>query len=140
MVRHHLSHMNFNEMRDKIVELDAKLTQIEGFLAEVTKLDIKSMNQEELDKTTASLYRYETALRSALRLAKRMGLPEEMEQQITTYQRVLRAVHQLEMAYHALQVARMAAGDPIAWVQFGITATAFAFNVGEQIYDSTVGT
>lgn len=78
----------------------------------------------------------EQAYRETLRLQRvimgtmaqmqRMGLPENVTQAMDFIQSLIRAVNALRMAYYALQIARMAAGDPLAWAQFGITAVATA--------------
>jgi transcription initiation factor TFIIIB Brf1 subunit/transcription initiation factor TFIIB len=74
----------------------------------------------DMAEVTSNLVDYEIALRSALRLAKRLGLPEEVNQAIAQIQQTIRIVHQLQMAYNALLLARLSSGDPLAWVQAGI--------------------
>jgi len=128
--------MRYYELVDKVLENEEKLNQMESTINQLTSIDIKGMNEEEIEKATTSLYRYELALRSALRLAKRMGLPDQVEQAIILMQRVQRVVHLLEMTYHALMVAEAAAGNPMAWIswiQFGIYAGTTAVTMGDYM-------
>jgi len=74
----------------------------------------------DMAEATSTLVTYEIALRSALRLAKRLGLPDEVNGAITEIQKLIRIVHQLQMAYLLLTSARAAAGDPLAIFQASI--------------------
>jgi len=56
-------------------------------------------------EATASTVQYLIALRSALRLARRMGLPDEAEHAIITIQRLIRVAYELRLAYLALAAA-----------------------------------
>ena len=48
-------------------------------------------------------------------------------------QRQIRLVWQLKLAYDALQMARMSAGDPFAWLSFGVSAVSTAVMIGNEL-------
>jgi len=77
---------------------------------------------------------YTSALLSGLNLARRMGLPDHMRDQITGIQRMIRMLNALKATYHAVMVARMAAGDPLAWIQAGIAVGTVAMDIGTEVY------
>ena len=85
------------------------------------QLNVREFNSE--------LRKCQTLISHTLHLVERMGLPEDAQKAINMIQQVNRAVNALRLAYNALQTARMAAGDPIAW---GL----FVVQVGTAIYDA----
>lgn len=66
-------------------------------------------------------------------LVERMGLPENAQQAIDMIQQITRAVNSLRLAYNALQTARMAAGDPIAWGLFAVQVGTAIYNAADII-------
>jgi hypothetical protein len=77
----------------------------------------------------------EITLVRCLNLAQRFTGDENLKNGIVTVQRAVMALRTLQMAYRAVQIARMAAGDPLAWLSAGATvATA-----GMTLYDSFIG-
>lgn len=64
---------------------------------------------------------------------RRAGFSEQQQQLIAEIQQLIALFNKLRLSLAALQAARMAAGDPIAWAQFGVTATSFLFDIGEMI-------
>jgi precorrin-3B methylase len=82
----------------------------------------------ELRRILTFYYRY-------LDLLRKLGLPEEASEQIRKLQEIMAAVNSLRLAYGALQAARMAAGDPIAW---GMAAMQAGIAI-DSLYDLTRG-
>ena len=91
------------------------------------------------DQCVGEIRRLESALMRALHLFSILGLPPKIEEQIREIQRIIVAINSLTTAYHALQVARMAAGDPIAWATAGIQVATTIVSLGNQIEYSTRG-
>jgi phage shock protein A len=113
--------MKYQEMEEKVLTLEAQLRDIEASLKTITTEVGTVASQSEVAETIATLNTYVSTLRSATRLAKKLGLPEEFNQVITEIQRVLRLVTALKIAYAALSVV-MAAADPsgISLIKAGI--------------------
>ena len=86
-----------------------------------------------------SLRQYETAVFRALALAKRLGLPEDMVAAADYVQRQIATLRSLELAYYAVQLARMAAGDPLAWAMAGISVVSAAVSIGDMFEYSMRG-
>lgn len=77
--------------------------------------------------------RLQTALSRTISLATRMFGTENIPKGIKLMQRAIVISNQLRLAYAALQAARMAAGDPLAWALAGISAV----EVGVSLYEVT---
>jgi len=92
-----------------------------------------------VEKAYENVRRLETLLYRTLGLVRRMGLPDAMEDQIRDLQRLLAAVNSLRLAYIALQAARMAAGDPIAWGMAAVSGASIAMTADEWLYDMRRG-
>jgi len=60
---------------------------------------------------------------------------DEYNESVRNVQRMITLLYQVQMAYTAVQMARMAAGDPIAWFFAGVTVVTTAVS----LYDSTRG-
>jgi hypothetical protein len=71
----------------------------------------------------------QTVLYRSLELARRLG-DENLDALIRKLQQVLAILNAIRLAYRALQLARMAAGDPIAWALAGLTIAEIALDVG----------
>ena len=82
--------------------------------------DVEIRIRMDMAEATSQLNNYLITLRSAIRLARRMGLPDVVDQQLRQIQQLIRLIYQLRMAYYALLAARTAAGDPLAIAQAGI--------------------
>jgi len=83
--------------------------------------------REELTLDIAQILQFERALNRSLYIVKRLsGGDENLRRTIDSTQRLVAIVNSLRLAYKALQVARMAAGDPIAWATAAIRATCNA--------------
>ena len=91
------------------------------------------------ERCVSEISRLSSALMRALHLFDIMGLPPKVDAQIREIQRIVVAVNSLTTAYHALQVARMAAGDPIAWAVAGIQVATTIVSLGNQFEYSTRG-
>lgn len=85
-----------------------------------------------VDKANAELRKIQGILQGYLGLLHRLGLPEEIDAIITNLQHLIQIVNAARRALIALQALRMAAGDPIAWAQFGLMAGTFAVDISEQ--------
>lgn len=74
----------------------------------------------DMTQATAELTKYMTTLNACLSLARRMGLGEDIEDGIMAIQRMISMLYMLKAAYLAVAAARLAAGDPLAWIQAGV--------------------
>ena len=90
-------------------------------------------------RCVSEIRQLESALMRALHLFSILGLPPKIEEQIREIQRIIVALNSLTATYHALQVARMAAGDPIAWAAAGIQVATTIVSLGNQFEYSTRG-
>jgi len=90
-----------------------------------------TVNVEEARREVARL---QTVLSRSLALSQRMGLPDRASEMIAQIQRIERAVLSLRAAYLALQAARMAAGDPLAWATAGLAVGALALDIGSDVF------
>jgi hypothetical protein len=69
----------------------------------------------DLDLATTSYRKYESVVFTALALSRRLGLPDDMRSAASEMTRQIAILRSLEIAYRAVQIARMSAGDPLAW-------------------------
>lgn len=67
-------------------------------------------------------------------LSGKLSGSENLNQTIRVMQKAIRTAMYLRIALAQLQAARMAAGDPLAWITFGITAATFAADIGMEMY------
>jgi len=79
------------------------------------------------------MFVYKNTLSNIIRLSRQMGLPPEIDQQAARIQRLITLLNAAIAAYRAVQIARMAAGDPIAWIQAGIEGVGLAVTVTSSI-------
>jgi hypothetical protein len=77
----------------------------------------------------------EIILIRCLNLAQRFTGDENLKNGIATIQKAIMTLRTLQMAYHTVQMARMAAGDPLAWLYAG----SMVASAGMTLYDSFVG-
>jgi len=82
----------------------------------------------------AELRKMQTILYRSLSLADRLGLANtaDIRQRIAL-------LNQLRLAYKAVQAARMAAGDPLAWALALLSVAEVAVSLGEEFTRETVG-
>lgn len=88
-----------------------------------------------VEKAYEEVRRLQTVLYRSLGLAARLTGDENLIRGIRTMQRAIAIANQLRLALLALQAARMAAGDPLAWAMFGISVTTFALGVGDTMME-----
>ena len=112
--------MKYDELQDKVLALEAQLKDIDSSLKGMVTSTGAIASQSDIALSIATLNEYTHTLTSAMRLAKRCGLPEEFHNAVTEIQRILRLINMLKIAYLALAAARVAAGDPLAIAQAGI--------------------
>ena len=105
---------------DRLAKLEADIAEIERAVQATSAEVAGTTTRSEVALSIATLNEYIHTLNSAMRLAKRAGLPEEFSRYVTEIQRIIRLINQLKIAMYALQAARMAAGDPLAIAQAGI--------------------
>jgi len=82
--------------------------------------------------------RLQTILYRSLGLARRLG-GENLEQLVTVMQRTITIANRLRLALRALQLARMAAGDPLAWALAGISGVEVAIDIGDVFIREETG-
>jgi hypothetical protein len=83
----------------------------------------------------SELRKLEIGLIRCLNLAQRFTGDENLKKGIATIQRSIMMLRTLQIAYHAVQIARMSAGDPLAWFSAATTVAA----TGMSLYDSLQG-
>jgi len=88
---------------------------------------------ESLEMLDRQTYRTVSTLQQALSLTRRMNLPENYVMAIDTVNRMIITVNALTAAYYAVLAARMAAGDPLAWIGAGIAVGGAAISVGTAV-------
>lgn len=89
------------------------------------------VNVEDAYKEVRKL---ETILARSLNMVKRLsGGDENLQTTIDRIQRLITVVNSLRLAYRALQLARMATGDPIAWGLAIISGAEVAFTVADSM-------
>jgi len=86
-----------------------------------------------VEKAYTEVRRLQTALYRSLDLAARLTGDENLERGIRTMQRAIAIANQLRLALIALQAARMAAGDPLAWIQAGVAVGTLAMDIGTEV-------
>jgi len=112
--------MNYNELVEKVLALELQLKEIEAAVRSTSAEVAGTTTRSELALNIATLNEYIHVLNSAIRLAKRVGLPDDFAKYATEIQRIIRIINQLKIAYYALSAAEMAAGDPLAYIRAGI--------------------
>ena len=76
--------------------------------------------------------RLETVLYRTLGVLRRLTGSEEISYVIAKMQRAIMIANQLRLAILALQAARMAAGDPVAWALAGVSIAEVGLNVASE--------
>lgn len=109
------------------------IQQIYSLLIEIDRLlktiDVNLERTEKQSKrNTESFRQLEAAAMRYLLIARRMGLPEEVNALLTKVSQVIVAIRQLELTVYAAQAALAGAG-PIGWLVLGASAayTALSF-------------
>lgn len=75
----------------------------------------------------------QTAISHALNLTVKLTGDENLKKAVAGIQRYLAWLNRLRLAYRAVQLARMAAGDPLAWALAGISVV----ETGVSFYEAT---
>lgn len=78
----------------------------------------------DVSKADAQVGKLKTHTSEALNLTRRLTGSENIREAIAEMQRELIMIQALRAAYRALQVARLAAGDPVAWFGVGVEVVA----------------
>lgn len=81
-----------------------------------------------IEKAYEDLRRVQTVLYRTMGLLQRMGLPEDVDRAIWQLRTMIRIANKARLALAALQMARMAAGDPIAWAMAGVSLAELGFS------------
>lgn len=72
-------------------------------------------------------------LNRAVHIVRRLGGGnEDLEMLMEMMNRSIRVANQLRLALYALQMARMSAGDPLAWAFAGTVVVSTAINVTDD--------
>lgn len=85
-----------------------------------------------VEKAEANVRRLQTALYRSLGLVRRLSGSEDLDAFILSSQRAITIANKLRLALLALQAARMAAGDPLAWAMAGIAVGEFALDATDM--------
>lgn len=86
-----------------------------------------------VEKAYQEVRRLQTVFYRTLGLAARLTGDENLLRGIRTMQRAITIANQLRLAYAALQVARMAAGDPLAWAMAGVSVATVVMDIGTEV-------
>jgi len=84
-----------------------------------------------VEKAYEDVRRLQTAFYRTLGLAAQLTGDENLQRGIRTMQRAIAVANQLRLALAALQAARMAAGDPLAWAMAGLSFAEVGVSVFE---------
>ena len=87
------------------------------------------------DVSYSEIRKLEVTLVRCLSLAQRFTGDENLKNGIAIMQKAIMTLRTLQMAYRAVQLARMAAGDPLAW----LSAASMVATSGMTIYDAITG-
>jgi hypothetical protein len=85
--------------------------------------------------TFSELRKLEISLIRCLNLAQRFTGDENLKNGLATMQKALMMLRSLQVAYRAVQIARMSAGDPLAWFSAATTVAATSMSM----YDAITG-
>jgi len=77
--------------------------------------------------------RFQTIVFRTLGLMRQIGLPTPIDRAIAKLQQIISVANQARLALAALQAARMAAGDPLAWGLFFVSAGATVANASAML-------
>lgn len=82
-----------------------------------------------IDLAYSDVRKLEAAIMKTLNIAERLTGDENLKQGIQTMQRAITTLRMLQVAYQAMQIARMSSGDPLAWFSAGATVATTALNL-----------
>lgn len=97
--------------------------------------DVSFSMEVNVEKAYEDVRRLQTILFRTLGMFKRLSGSEAIGDAITQMQRAIAIMNQLRLAMAALQAARMAAGDPLAWATFAIAGGGFLMSAGDVMMD-----
>lgn len=80
--------------------------------------------------------RFQTVLYRALGLVERASGSPDLKKLTRDMQKATLVANQLRLALAALQAARMASGDPIAWAMAAVSVGEALFSAGDLIMES----
>lgn len=84
-----------------------------------------------VEKAYEDVRRLQTVFSRTLGLVRRLSGNENLNQTIALMQRTIAIANQLRLALAALQAARMASGDPLAWAMAGLAVGEVAVSMYE---------
>lgn len=87
------------------------------------------LNVEDTDK---QLQKLQATLYRTLDLAQKLGMPADLSQAISIIQRQISALNELRLAILAVQAARLAAGDPVAWAFAAVSVVGATVSLAES--------
>jgi hypothetical protein len=85
------------------------------------------------DMAYSDIRKLEISLVRCLNLAQRFTGDEDLKKGIQLMQKAIMTLRTLQMAYHAVQMARMAAGDPLAWFSAATMVATSAMTVYDTV-------
>ena len=88
-----------------------------------------------VEKAYEDVRRLQTALSRSLSFVRRLSGSESLDEMISKCQRAIAIANQLRLALAALQAARLASGDPIAWIMTGIAGAEALISGAEFAVD-----
>jgi len=84
----------------------------------------------EMQSLQREIRSYKNLLIDVTGLASLLGIKDA-----ASIRRYITLLYQLKAAYDAVQLARMAAGDPLAWIGAGVTVASTAIQLGNVIHE-----
>ena len=99
------------------------------------RIEVEYALTVNVEDASTQLRQLERILFRSLALLRRMGLPEDVEAGIMRLQRLITIVRSAQIALIALQAARMAAGDPLAWIQAGLGVATTVASASDLVMD-----
>ena len=79
------------------------------------------------------LRKLETVLYRSLGLVRRLSGNEDLTSLVANIQRTLMWINRARLALRALQLARMAVGDPLAWALAGLSVAEVGVDIATEI-------
>lgn len=111
-----------------VTELEQRIREANAAIEDLHRHGYSDLRQVEMaiNRVTGSL--------------RQLTGSSELGNAMAQLQRMLSMLRLVQYAYHAVMIARMSAGDPLAWISAGATLFAVGVDIGTQVEVSFRGT
>ena len=97
--------------------------------------DVSFSLEVNIEKAHEDLRKVQMLLYRTLGLMRRFTGSEAIDEGIMRMQQAIAWANRLRLTLLALQAARMAAGDPLAWATFGLSAGEMVMSTGDLLME-----